>query len=119
LTLQEAVPTSGLGEPVADQATVHFRIFNLDPTNPLSHQVWTAVGPAGNSTENADGSVNLNDHSGRIGAIAVDPSDPSGNTVFIGGASGGIWKTTNFLTTDPLGPTYIPLTDLGDVQHQH
>ena len=34
--------------------------------------------------------------SGRIGGIAVDPSDPSGNTVYIGAASGGIWKTTNF-----------------------
>ena len=29
------------------------------------------------------------------------------------GASGGVWKTTNFLTTDPQGPTWIPLTDFG------
>lgn len=29
------------------------------------------------------------------GGLAVDPSDPSGNTVYIGGASGGVWKTTN------------------------
>ena len=32
--------------------------------------------------------------------LLLDPSDPSGNTVFVGGASGGVWKTTNFLTTD-------------------
>jgi subtilisin-like proprotein convertase family protein len=50
---------------------------------------------------------------GRIGALAVDPSDPSGNTVFVAGASGGVWKTTNFLTTDPNGPSYVQLTDLG------
>ena len=29
------------------------------------------------------------------GGLAVDPSDPSGNTVYISGASGGVWKTTN------------------------
>ena len=27
------------------------------------------------------------------GGVAVDPSDSSGNTVFISGASGGVWKT--------------------------
>src|SRR5204862_7855901 len=48
---------------------------------------------------------------GRVGALAVDPSDPSGNTVYVGGASGGVWKTTNFLA--PGGPTYVPLTDFG------
>jgi hypothetical protein len=29
---------------------------------------------------------------GRITAVAVDPSDPSGNTVYIGAAGGGVWK---------------------------
>jgi hypothetical protein len=29
---------------------------------------------------------------GRVTLVAVDPSDPSGNTVYIGGASGGVWK---------------------------
>ena len=48
-----------------------------------------------------------------MNAIAVDPSDPSGNTVYVGGASGGIWKTTDFLTTNPAGPTWIPLTNFG------
>ena len=50
---------------------------------------------------------------GQVSAIAVDPSDASGNTVYVAGASGGIWKTTDFLTTNPSGPTYIPLTDFG------
>ena len=50
---------------------------------------------------------------GQVNAIAVDPSDPSGNTVYVGGASGGIWKTTDFLTTSPNGPTWIPLTNFG------
>jgi subtilisin-like proprotein convertase family protein len=57
--------------------------------------------------------INNNGHSGRIGGLAVDPSDPTGNTVYVAGASGGVWKTTDFLTTDPKGPTYTPLTDFG------
>jgi subtilisin-like proprotein convertase family protein len=104
LTMIAPVPSTNLGEPVADQYTAHFRIWTQDPTLPLPHNVWTAAGGA---------SLNGGGGSGRIGGIAVDPSDPSGNTVYIGGASGGIWKTTNFLTTDPAGPTYIPLTNFG------
>jgi subtilisin-like proprotein convertase family protein len=104
LTLRRPVPGNGLGEPVADRTSAAFRIFTTAPANPLASTTWTSVGPA---------SINGNENSGRIGGIAVDPSDPSGNTVFIGGASGGIWKTTNFLTTDSRGPTYVPLTDFG------
>src|SRR5262249_12676260 len=32
---------------------------------------------------------------------------------YVAGASGGVWKTNDFLTNDPNGPTYIPLTDFG------
>src|SRR5262249_17050939 len=85
-------------------ASFAFRIFQMNPTNPLSHSVWTAVGPS---------SIGNGSASGRIAGIAVDPSDPSGNTVFVAGASGGIWKTTNFMTTAATGPTYVPLTDFG------
>jgi hypothetical protein len=33
--------------------------------------------------------------SGRIAGIAVDPSDPSDNTYYVGSANGGVWKTTD------------------------
>jgi subtilisin-like proprotein convertase family protein len=92
---------TGLGEPVADQTAASFRIFTMDPTNPLSSNTWTAVGPASN---------NNGGNSGRVSAIAVDASDPSGNTVYVAGASGGVWKTTDFLTTKSGGPTYTLLT---------
>src|SRR5207249_2989336 len=104
LTLSKPVPGTGVGELAADQATASFRIFTQDPTNPQSHNTWTAMGGASN---------NNNSNSGRIGGLAVDPSDPSGNTVYAAGASGGIWKTRNFLTTNSQGPTWIPLTDFG------
>jgi subtilisin-like proprotein convertase family protein len=104
LTFDKPVLSTGLGELVADQTTVSFRIFTMSPANPLSSSTWTAVGPA---------AIGTNGNSGRIGGLALDPSDPSGNTVYVAGASGGVWKTTNFLTTSPLGPTYTPLTDFG------
>ena len=104
LNLTSSVPGSGLGEPVADQAQVSFRIFTQDPTNPISDQSWTAVGPA---------SIDSGLRSGEVSAIGVDPSDPSGNTVYVGATTGGVWKTSDFLTSDPNGPTYVPLTDFG------
>ena len=103
LTLLRPASGTGLGEPVADRTQLTFRIFTMDPTNPISSTTWTSVGPA-----SIGGS-----RSGRVGGLAVDPSDPSGNTVYVAGASGGVWKTNNFLTTSSAGPTYIPLTDFG------
>ncbi len=109
LAFQKPVPTSGLGEPGSDDYTASFRIFTLAPSDSLSSEEWTPVGPAsigGGSTGNAD-------PSGRVTGLAIDPSDPSGNTVYAAGASGGVWKTTDFLTTATAGPTWIPLTNFG------
>ncbi|OJW21002.1 MAG: hypothetical protein BGO49_30085 [Planctomycetales bacterium 71-10] len=107
LLFQKPLPTSGLGEPVADQTSLSFRIFQTALSSDLSHNTWTSVGAASVLTGDVEGSA------GRVSALAQDPSDPTGNTFFMGGASGGVWKTTNFLTTDPQGPTYVPLTDFG------
>jgi subtilisin-like proprotein convertase family protein len=103
--------TTGLAEYAADQISSSFRIFVMDPGDPRSSTGWTAVGPANDN--------GVNDASSRAGAIAVDPSDPTGNTVFVAGATGGVWKTTNFLTTDPAGPTYVPLTDFAPTLGLH
>jgi len=104
LTLPRSVPESGLGERVADRFQAGFRVFVSDATNELSRDAWTPVGAA---------SANERANTGRVTATAVDPSDPSGNTVYIASASGGVWKTTNFMTTDIDGPHYVPLTDFG------
>ncbi|MGC2670952.1 MAG: IPT/TIG domain-containing protein [Candidatus Acidiferrum sp.] len=50
---------------------------------------WTSVGP----TPTTGGT--FSPVTGRITTIAVDPSDPTGNTVLIGGAQGGIWRSTD------------------------
>ena len=68
-------------------------LFNVAPAG---SPPWTFLGPAptataavGNNQQNYGPAV------GRVTAVAVDQGDPSGNTVYIGGASGGLWKTTN------------------------
>ncbi|MBL8865622.1 MAG: proprotein convertase P-domain-containing protein, partial [Planctomycetia bacterium] len=105
LTLPFAVTGSGLQEPVGDRFQVGFRLFTQDPTNKATQTQWTPVGPA--LIGGPQG------HEGRTSAVVVDPSDPSGNTVYVGSASGGVYKTTNFLTLDAVGPNWIPLTDFG------
>jgi hypothetical protein len=50
---------------------------------------WTAVGPLQVQTP-AYGLV-----TGRITAAAIDPSDTTGNTVYLGTSGGGVWKSTN------------------------
>ena len=63
-------------------------------------QVGTAVGGAWSSLGPTPTSGGFfSPVSGRIEAIAVDPSDPSGNTVLVGGAQGGIWRSTDGGTT--------------------
>ncbi len=105
ITLPFAVTGSGLQEPVGDRFQVGFRLFTQDPTNKATQTQWTPVGPA--LIGGPQG------HESRTSAVAVDPSDPSGNTVYVGSASGGVYKTTNFLTLDAVGPNWIPLTDFG------
>jgi hypothetical protein len=50
---------------------------------------WSSIGPTP-TTGGFSSPV-----TGRITAIAVDPSDSTGNTALIGGAQGGIWRTTD------------------------
>ena len=94
LTFQKPLPTSGLGEPGSDDTTLSFQILTLSQSDAVSSEPGRPSAPT-SSTAGA----------GQVTAIAVDPSDPSGNTVYVAGASGGVWKTTDFLTTNPGGPT--------------
>lgn len=80
------LPRADLGNPrSALQSVVGNRWFNIGPA-PLT---------------DAQG---LNS-SGRIRALAYDPRDPSGRTIYIGAATGGVWKTTDG------GYHWKPLTD--------
>jgi hypothetical protein len=65
---------------------------------------WQPVGPAQVTTA-AYGAL-----TGRVSSIAVDPSDPSGNTVYVGTTGGGVWRSAN-AAGDPASVTFTPLTD--------
>ena len=60
----------------------------LSPLGAVTN-TWTSIGP----TPTTGGE--FSPVTGRITAIAIDPSDATGNTVLIGGAQGGIWRSTD------------------------
>lgn len=72
--------------------------------------VWTPLGPAP-ILPNATEGVNWNAISGRVSAVAVDPSDSTGNTIYVGGATGGVWKSTNAAAADPTAVIWTPIID--------
>src|SRR5438093_611842 len=51
--------------------------------------------------------------SGRATSVAIDPADSTGNTVYIGGAYGGVWKSTNAGSDsqNPASITWTPVID--------
>jgi hypothetical protein len=76
--------------------------------------VWTPLGPAPLASD-ATG-LGVQDYglvAGRATAVAVDPADGTGNTVYIGGAYGGVWKSTNArpASANPSSVTWNPMTD--------
>ncbi len=66
---------------------------------------WEPLGPAAVLT----GSFGL--VSGRVTALALDPSDTTGNTLYVGTTGGGVWLSTNAATAQPANIVFRPLTD--------
>jgi hypothetical protein len=48
---------------------------------------------------------------GRVSALALDPFDTTGNTLYVGTTGGGVWKSQNADTSIPANISFIPLTD--------
>ncbi|MHB8735223.1 MAG: hypothetical protein ACYC6M_07985 [Terriglobales bacterium] len=64
---------------------------------------WSERGPKPQSDPNY-GNV-----AGRVTSVAIDlKNDPSGNTVYVGLAYGGVWKSTNAQSGSP---AFVPLSD--------
>ena len=77
-------------------------------------QTWSLLGPSP-IISNLSGSV-ISDYDygpaiGRVTALLVDPADATGNTVYLGGATGGLWRSTNAAATTRTGVTWSPLLD--------
>jgi len=83
--------------------------------SPSSTVVWSPLGPAPLASDaSGTGEYDYGWVSGRATAVAVDPADRTGNTVYIGGAYGGVWKSTN-AACGSFGNAscvaWVPLTD--------
>jgi hypothetical protein len=81
-------------------------------TPPSSAVTWAPLGPVPLASDaTGSGLQDYHQVSGRATAVAIDPADPTGNTVFIGGAQGGVWKSTNAANSVANNVTWTPLTD--------
>ncbi|HZY58963.1 MAG TPA: hypothetical protein VFE56_04325, partial [Candidatus Binataceae bacterium] len=72
------------------------------PSASAPSPAWQAAGPA-QILSPIYGAL-----SGRVGSLALDPSDATGNTLYVGALGGGVWKSTNAASSSP---TFSPLTD--------
>jgi hypothetical protein len=73
---------------------------------------WVPLGPVPLASDaTGDGFQDYHQVSGRATAVAIDPADPSGNTVYIGGAQGGLWKSVNAATSIANNVAWTAITD--------
>jgi hypothetical protein len=81
-------------------------------SQPPSPSGWAPLGPVPLASDaTGDGFQDYHQVSGRATAVAIDPADPTGNTVYIGGAQGGVWKSTNAATSIANNVTWTAVTD--------
>lgn len=66
---------------------------------------WQALGPL------SVRSLNLGLVSGRVTTLALDPSDSTGNLLYVGTTGGGVWQASNAGTSNPANIAFLPLTD--------
>jgi hypothetical protein len=79
--------------------------------------VWSPLGPAPLASDASGvGEYNYGWVSGRATAVAIDPADPTGSTVYIGGAYGGVWKSTNATQAVTQNSSSVAWTALTDNQ---
>ena len=96
----------------AKLTAAHAARLHANALTPLATSVmastWVSLGPT-NAFNEFNGVDIAGVDSGRLNAIVVDPRDA--NVVYVAASGGGVWKTFNFLTTQPTGPTWSPLSD--------
>jgi len=72
---------------------------------PPSTATWQPLGPTAVLTPNY-GLV-----TGRVTAVALDPSDSTGNRLYVGTTGGGVWVAQNAATANASNVVFTPLTD--------
>ena len=66
---------------------------------------WQPLGPMGVV------SANYGLVTGRVSSLAFDPSDSTGNRLYVGTTGGGLWVSQNAGTSDATTVVFTPLTD--------
>ena len=74
-------------------------------TSAASGSTWQPLGPTAVQTPNF-GLV-----TGRVAALALDPSDATGNLLYIGTTGGGVWVANNAGVSTTSSIDFTPLTD--------
>jgi photosystem II stability/assembly factor-like uncharacterized protein len=103
-----SVPDGALGRARREaEERVHTGAIAVIPQGAASPDTvegpWVPIGPRPIGSGLAGSGFGPLPNSGRVTALAVDPT--AGNTVYLGSATGGVWKTTNG------GTDWTPLTD--------
>ncbi|MDR3740903.1 MAG: choice-of-anchor D domain-containing protein [Terracidiphilus sp.] len=80
-------------------------LLSVAPQTAASTAVWQPLGPKAVQTANF-GLV-----TGRVTALAFDPADSTGNTVFAGTTGGGLWLSGNAAASNAADVVFRPLTD--------
>ena len=88
------------------------RAVRPDSQPPTPSSGWTPIGPVPLASDaTGTGFQDYHQVAGRATAVAIDPADPTGNTIYIGGAQGGVWKSTNAATSIASNVTWSAVTD--------
>ena len=83
---------------------------NLQGTS--SSSTWTPLGPVPLASDaTGDGAQDYHQVAGRATAVVIDPADPSGNIIYIGGAQSGVWRSTNAANATAANVTWTATTD--------
>ncbi|MGB6687889.1 MAG: choice-of-anchor D domain-containing protein [Terracidiphilus sp.] len=70
--------------------------------------VWRPIGPTAVTSQDY-GLV-----TGRVSALALDPSDSTGNRLYVGATGGGVWFSQNAGSSASSGVVFVPLTDTAE-----
>jgi hypothetical protein len=93
------------GRPIASRLRVRAAAALPETEDVSGTATWQPLGPAAVTSQNY-GLV-----TGRISALALDPSDTTGDTLYVGTTGGGVWMSQNANTSNSASVAFTPLTD--------
>ena len=78
----------------------------------FSNGSWVPLGPVPLASDaSGNGTQDYHQVAGRATAVVIDPADSSGNTIYVGGAQSGVWRSTNAANPIATNVTWTPITD--------